>query len=207
MDDANVLGTDMSDAPAREPVRFLVFSASLRAGSLNSRLARLAAEVIEAEGGEVDLAAMREFDCPSYDGDVQDRDGFPAGATELRRRLELCDGFVISSPEYNASLPGVLKNAIDWVSRMKDQPFAGKPVALQSAATGLLGGARMQYHLRQSLTSVDAVLFGRPEVIVTLSAKKFDEKTLELTDQPTKDMVKLQLETYAKFLRRWLGKN
>ena len=80
-------------------------------------------------------------------------------------------------------------------------------MAIQSCAGGILGGSRMQYHLRQSLTSVDAVLFGRPEVIVTLSAKKFDEKTLELTDQPTKDMVKLQLETYAKFLRRWLGKN
>jgi chromate reductase len=95
-----------------------------------------------------------------------------------------------------------LKNAIDWASRMKDQPFAGKPVALQSAATGLLGGSRMQYHLRQSLTSIDALMFPKPEVIVAFAAKKFDEKTLELTDQPTRDMIKLQLEAFEKFARR-----
>jgi chromate reductase, NAD(P)H dehydrogenase (quinone) len=84
----------------------LVFSASLRAGSLNTRLANLAAATIEANDGDVDLASMRDFDASSYDNDVQDRDGFPAGAEEFRRRLEACDGFVISSPEYNASLPG-----------------------------------------------------------------------------------------------------
>ena len=75
-------------------------------------------------------------------------------------------------------------------------------VAQQTAATGLLGGSRMQYHLRQSLASIEALLFTKPEVIVTFAAKKFDEKTLELTDQPTRDMVKLQLEAFAKFLRR-----
>src|SRR5262249_48104637 len=85
--------------------------------------------------------------------------------------------------EYNWSIPGGLKNAIDWVSRMKDQPFNDKPVVLQSVAGGILGGSRMQYHLRQSLTSVDALLFGRPEMIVTFAAQKFDEKTLELKDQ------------------------
>jgi chromate reductase len=96
---------------------------------------------------------------------------------------------------------------IDWISRVKDQPFEGKPVALQSCAGGLLGGSRMQYHLRQSLASIGAMLFIKPEVFVTMSAKKFDEKTLELTDQPTKDMVKLQLEAYEKFVRRWLQKS
>ncbi len=106
-----------SDGRTREPVRVLVFSASLRAESLNSRLARLAAATVEATGGDVDLASMTEFDAPSYDGDIQTSDGFPAGAEELRRRLELADAFVVASPEYNASIPGALKNAIDWVSR------------------------------------------------------------------------------------------
>ena len=91
------------------------------------------------------------------------------------------------SPEYNWSIPGGLKNAIDWVSRMKEQPFKDKPVALQSAAGGILGGSRMQYHLRQSLLSIDALLFGKPEVIVTFAAQKFDEKTLELKDQTAND--------------------
>ena len=84
---------------------------------------------------------------------------------------------------------------------MKDQPFKDKPVALQSAAGGILGGSRMQYHLRQSLTSVDALLFGRPEVIVTFAAQKFDERTLELKDHTALDMIKLQLAGFEKFIR------
>ena len=112
------------------------------------------------------------------------------------------DGLIIVSPEYNWSIPGGLKNAIDWVSRMKDQPFKDKPVALQSAAGGILGGSRMQYHLRQSLTSVDVILFGRPEVLVTFAAQKFDEKTLELKDQTAIDLIKQQLAAFEKFIRR-----
>jgi chromate reductase, NAD(P)H dehydrogenase (quinone) len=100
----------------REPVRFLVFSASLRAGALNSRLAQLAADAIAANGGEVDLAAMDDFDAPSYDADVQEVEGFPAAAEELRDRIAASDAFVIASPEYNFSMPGSLKNAIDWVT-------------------------------------------------------------------------------------------
>ena len=113
----------ITDPSSREPVSFLVFSVSLRSGSLNGRLAELAAVTIEANGGEVELMSMRDFDAPSYDADVQAEEGFPAGAEELRRRLEACDGFVVASPEYNASMPGLLKNTIDWVSRFKPQPF------------------------------------------------------------------------------------
>src|SRR5579871_1144879 len=100
-----------------EPTRFLVFSASLRAESLNTRLVQLAARVIEEHGGTVDLAAMQDFDCPSYNQDVERQAGIPAGAAEFHRRLEANDAFVIASPEYNASMPGALKTAIDWVSR------------------------------------------------------------------------------------------
>ncbi len=104
----------MNDTAPREPARFLVFSASLRDGSLNTRLADLAATTIEANGGAVDRTSMRDFDCPSYNLEVQDGEGFPAGAEEFRRRLEGCDAFVVSSPEYNTSPPGLLKNLIDW---------------------------------------------------------------------------------------------
>ena len=138
----------MTDAPAREHVRFLVFSGSLRTGSLNTRLAALAADVIERNGGEVDRGAMSEFDCPSYDGDVEERDGCAPGALILRERLNLCDGFVIASPEYNASLPGVLKNAIDWVSRCRPQPFNELHGLLMSASTSMVGGNRGLWALR-----------------------------------------------------------
>jgi NAD(P)H-dependent FMN reductase len=93
---------------ARQPVRLLVFPASLRTDSLNRRLAELAADTIAANGAEGDLAAMAEFVTPAYDEDVQARDGFPEGAEELRDRITASDAFVISSPEYNASMPGML---------------------------------------------------------------------------------------------------
>ena len=113
----------MSGGRLREPIRFLVFSASLRRDSLNTKLADLAATAIEANGGEVHVASMRDFDSPSYDQDVQHDEGFPPGAEEFRRRMEACHGFVVASPEYNASMPGALKNSIDWVSRFQPQPF------------------------------------------------------------------------------------
>jgi chromate reductase len=145
---------------------------------------------------------------PVYNFDEHQAGGVHPIALAWAQAIRSADAVIIVSPEYNWSIPGGLKNAIDWASRLKDkdQPFAGKPVALQSAATGLLGGSRMQYHLRQSLTSIDALIFSRPEVIVTFAAKKFDEKTLELTDQPTRDMIKLQLEAFEKFVRRVAGK-
>lgn len=133
---------------SREPVRYLVFSASLRTDSLNTQLARLAAESIEANGGEVDLASMREFDAPSYDADVQREEGFPSGAEMLQRRLEACDAFVVSSPEYNSSMPGALKNAIDWVSRFDPQPFNEHHGLLLSASPSMVGGNRGLWALR-----------------------------------------------------------
>jgi chromate reductase len=132
----------------RRTVRFLVFSASLRADSLNTRLADLAATCLEANGGTVDRGFMRDFDCPSYNFDVQSGEGFPSGADELRRRLEACDGFVVASPEYNASLPGLLKNAIDWVSRYKPQPFNERHALLLSASPSMVGGNRGLWALR-----------------------------------------------------------
>ena len=99
-------------------------------------------------------------------------------------------------------MPGGLKNAIDWVSRMKEQPFEGKPVAIQSCSQGPLGGARMQYHWRMSMTFLKALIFGTPEVFVGNAASKFDKETLTLTDQGTKDVVKTQLVAFAKFIKR-----
>ncbi len=151
-------GSPGSMAP-REPVRFLVFSASLRAASLNSRLARLAARTIERHGGTVDLASMEDFDAPSYDQDVEQSDGFPPGAAAFRRRLEATDAFVIASPEYNASMPGVLKNTIDWVSRYRPQPFNARHGLLLSASPSMAGGNRGLWALRVPLEHLGARVF------------------------------------------------
>ncbi len=149
----------MSDAGPREPVRFLVFSASLRGDSLNTRLARLAAESIGAGGGEVDLASMRDFDAPSYNDDVERAEGFPAGAHEFRSRLQANDALVIASPEYNASMPGVLKNAIDWASRFRPQPFHERHTLLLSASPSMVGGNRSLWALRVPLEHLGARVY------------------------------------------------
>lgn len=143
----------------REPVRFLVFSASLRAESLNTRLARLAARLIEEHGGTVDAAAMAEFDCPSYNQDAPTLGGIAPGALELRRRLEASDAFVIASPEYNSSMPGLLKNAIDWTSRIRPQPFNGRHALLLSASPSMVGGNRGLWALRMPLEHLGARVY------------------------------------------------
>jgi len=178
----------------------VVICGSLRKGSYNAALARALTGLAPPA---MKLSAAPRFDTmPFYNADLQDAAGFPVEVTTFADAIRAAAGVIIVSPEYNWTIPGALKNAIDWVSRMKDQPFCNKPVALQSAARGVLGGARMQYHLRQCLTSIDAILFGRPEVIVTFADKKFDAKTLELTDPATIDIVRQQLAAFAAFIRR-----
>lgn len=148
----------MSDEE-REPLRLLVFGASLRAESLNTRLAQLAADTIERHGVTVDLASMRDFDAPSFDGDVEAREGMPRGPLALRERLEAANGFVIASPEYNASMPGVLKNAIDWVSRARPQPFNERHGLLLSASPSMVGGNRGLWALRVPLEHLGARIY------------------------------------------------
>lgn len=142
---------ESTQAPDRMPLKVLVFSASHRMSSLNTRLARLAIEALEATDVEVDAATMADFDCVSYDGDLEERHGVPEPAHEFARRIEASDGFIICSPEYNSSMPGVLKNAIDWTSRLKPQPFAGAHCLLMSASPSMVGGNRSLWSLRVPL--------------------------------------------------------
>ena len=132
----------------QEPLRFLVFSASMRRESLNTRLAKLAKLVIEQNGGVVDFASMSEFDCPSFDHDLESKGDPPQGAVELRQRLLANNAFIISSPEYNASMPGHLKNAVDWVSRFRPQPFNERHALLMPASPSMAGGNRGLWSLR-----------------------------------------------------------
>src|ERR687886_1026028 len=143
----------------RRLVRVLIFGASLRRGSLNDRLAALAASVAEQKGGVVDRGQMADFDCPSYDQDVEKEEGIPVGAQRLRERLVTADAFIIASPEYNASMPGVLKNVIDWASRFRPQPFNGKQGLLMSASPSMSGGNRGLWALRVPLEHLGARVY------------------------------------------------
>lgn len=149
----------MDNLTASPNLKVLIFAASLRAESLNRRLAALAARVAEQYGATVDLASMRDFDVPLYDGDVETAQGIPFGAQELRRRLIESDAFIISSPEYNGSMPGVLKNLIDWTSRFRPQPFDSRHGLLLSASPSLAGGNRGLWALRIPFEHLGARIF------------------------------------------------
>jgi chromate reductase, NAD(P)H dehydrogenase (quinone) len=183
-----------------DQLNVLVICGSLRKGSYNAALTRALPALAPPE---MKLVTAPAFDTlPLYNADIQEASGFPGPADALAAAIRAADGVLFVTPEYNWSMPGGLKNAIDWVSRMKDQPFQEKPVAIQSCSTGILGGARMQYHWRMSMTFVKAFIFGTPEVFVSQAQNKFDKDTLELKDQLTKDMVKTHLAAFAKFIVR-----
>ena len=144
---------------ARYPVNVLVFAASLRRRSLNDRLATLASHAVEKAGASVERANMGDFDCPSYDGDAESDGRFPDGARRLNERLLANDAFILVSPEYNASMPGVLKNAIDWVSRIRPQPFTRRQGLLMSASPSMVGGNRGLWSLRVPLEHLGARIY------------------------------------------------
>ncbi|MNX16972.1 FMN-dependent NADPH-azoreductase [compost metagenome] len=156
-----------SDAEAQQEVpmteavrvpRVLAMAGSLRKDSYNKKLIKVGAEALRRAGAEVDLLELNDVAMPPYDGDLEDASGLPPGAAAFKRRLAWADGFLISSPEYNYSIPGTFKNAIDWASRGEEDVFKGKIAALMAASPGGAGGMRMLPHLRQVLTALDVWL-------------------------------------------------
>lgn len=174
---------------------------SLRKGSFNRML--MSASMGLAPEGMAIKEAPAFASMPIYNFDDQ-QTGIPASVTTWADSLRAADAVLFVIPEYNWSIPGGLKNAIDWISRLKEQPLKDKVVAVQSAAGGLLGGARAQLAMRQCLVSLDVVWFGRPEVIVSFAAQKFKDGKLE--DQTAVDMIKQQLAALEKFTRKVTGK-
>jgi chromate reductase len=182
----------------------LVICGSLRKASFNALVARSLPAL--APPGMKLTPSPPIGTMPLYNADVQ-AEGFPAPATALGDAIRAADGVIIVTPEYNYSTPGVLKNAIDWVSRLPDQPFAHKAVALQSASMGPIGGARAQYHLRQTLVFLEAHVFNRPEIFIGTVQDKVDVAKGEITDKVTRDFIKQQLEGFAKFVAHVSGKS
>jgi chromate reductase, NAD(P)H dehydrogenase (quinone) len=164
--------------------RLLAFAASLRRESWNRKLVGLAVELAREAGTEVDVAEFREFDMPLYDADLLAVSGIPAGASELARRVCAADGILLASPEYNFSLPGTLKNAIDWVSRIRPMPLRGKSALLLSASNGQVGGVRGLWQLRIPLEGLGVLVY--PDMYTLPWADKAfgpDGKLIELERQ------------------------
>ena len=173
---------------------------SLRKGSFN-RMVMNALPGLAPEGMQIKEAPPYDG-FPLYNADIQNSSGFPAAVQTLAEAIRAAAGVIICTPEYNFGIPGGLKNAIDWVSRLQNQPFAGKPVALQSAAPGPLGGARVQYDLRRAMVFLDALTLNKPEIFIGNCAQRIDEKTGQITDEATKSLITQQLAAFAKFIER-----
>lgn len=150
-------------------LNLLLIPGALRIGSFNRKLLNEAARAFDGASVTADL------DLPLYNGDVEAAEGVPAKVQALADQIAAADAVVIGAPEYNQSLTGVLKNALDWVSRTPSNPWADKPVALVSAAAGRAGGARGQYALRLALNPFQPRVLPGPEVMVASAAEAFDD--------------------------------
>lgn len=164
----------MATATLPQPLNVLVFAASFRTDSFNQKLAGFAARVARDFGANVHFGSMRDFDVPLYDGDSESAQGIPGGAQALKDRLLASDAFVISSPEYNGSMPGTIKNLIDWTSRFRPQPFDGKHGLLMSASPSLGGGNRGLWALRIPLEHLGSRIF--PDMFSLAMAHKAFER-------------------------------
>lgn len=140
-------------------MKIMLMAASLRKDSVNKKLIHLVDNLLKQQGIACDLADMAEFDMPLYDGDLQDREGIPAGAKQFIARMHAADGLIIASPEYNFSIPGTLKNLIDWVSRAQPMPWTKQNIALMSASPSLVGGNRGLWHTRVPLEACGANVY------------------------------------------------
>jgi len=178
---------------------------SLRKGSYN-RIVMNTLQGYAPEGMRIaEAPSYAEF--PLYNADIQNSTGFPAPVQTMAEAIRAADGVIFVSPEYNYGIPGPLKNAIDWVSRVPNQPFANKPIALISASAGILGGGRMQYDLRRCMIFLDALTMNKPEIFIGTVMQKIDEKTGQIKDEQAVTFIKQQLAAFAKFIVQHGGKN
>ncbi|NJN67146.1 MAG: NAD(P)H-dependent oxidoreductase [Chloroflexaceae bacterium] len=178
-------------------IRMLGISGSLRAGSYNTALLRAATELLP-EGMTLDIYNLAPI--PLYNEDIRAQ-GDPASVQEFRTRIADADALVIATPEYNYSIPGVLKNAIDWASRPPTPPLPGKPVAIMGASPGGFGTVRSQMHLKYLCADLNMYPLNRPNVLVSHCQEKFDPAG-RLVDEETSEMIRKMLVALAGWVRR-----
>lgn len=180
-----------------QQTNILGFAGSLRKGSYNRALLRAAFELVPAN---VNLEIFELEGIPPFNQDLELMP--PVKVKEFKQKIKEADALLIVTPEYNYSIPGVLKNAIDWASRpYGDNAFEGKAVAMMSASTGMLGGARAQYHLRHSFVFLDMYPVNGPEIFVAFSSEKFDDKG-RLLDEKTKKLIRELLDNLVAWANK-----
>ena len=180
------------------PFKVLGVSGSLRKDSYNTAALRAVQELAPA-GMTVEIFDIGGF--PLYNDDVRLGAGYPPVVAEFRAKIAASDAVLFASPEYNYSISGVLKNALDWASRPPDQPFNEKPVGIMGVSSGMLGTSRAQYHLRQCMVFLNAYPVNRPEVMINMAKDKFDAQG-RLLDGATRGFVRDMLVSLAAWSRR-----
>ncbi len=179
---------------------FVAMSGSLRKESYNTMALRAAGEVAPQS---IHIEQLTIDGVPFYNQDLYATQ-FPTVVEEMVRKIKQADGVLFVSPEYNYSIPGVLKNTIDMLSRHPQKPFENKAVAIMGASPGLLGTARMQYHFRQVMVFLNAWAVNRPEVMISNAKQKFDEQG-KLTDDKTRDLIRQLLVALADLSDKMKG--
>lgn len=174
-------------------------SGSLRAGSLNTQALQAARHLLPKGAS---LSTINYSGVPLFSGDVLAQ-GIPDAVSDMANTLVEADGVLIASPEYNFSFTGVLKNALDWLSKTSPQPFKGKPVAILSATTGPLGGARSQYDLRKVMGSMEAVVMPKPEIFIGMANTRFQAGVLQ--DEGTAQLLREQMQAFCQWIDQWKG--
>ena len=180
-----------------KPIRILGIAGSLRQGSYNRGALRAATELVP-EGATIEIFELEGI--PGFNQDEEQNP--PEKVVELKRRIREADAILFVTPEYNYSIPGVLKNAIDWASRpYGDSAWNGKPAAIMGASVGAIATARAQYHLRQMMVFLNMFPVNQPEVMIGNAGEKFDEQG-NLTDDTTKDFIRQLIQNLVDWTRR-----
>ena len=175
-------------------MKIIAISGALRRASTNTGLLRALSDVAP-DGVTVEISTLHGI--PLYDGDDEDRDGKPAAVVALDKKIHAADGIVFATPEYNFSVPGVLKNATDWLSR-SGAPLQSRKVGIIGTAAGPLGTGRAQYHLRQNLQGLSAIVMPKPEYFAGLNEEKFDADG-NLTDEDSRKRLRKWFDAYLAF--------
>src|SRR6185369_9668998 len=179
-------------------MKLLVFAGSLRADSCNKKFAREALRLAKELGADGEFIDLKDYPMPVYDGDIETASGIPETVKKLGQKIIAADALIISTPEYNGSIPGIFKNVIDWLSRDRPVSLEGKNLLLLAASPGALGGVRSLWHTRQPLEVVGVHVF--PGMMGLPGAyNAFDEQGRLKEERPAQQLKKL-LEQYLKYI-------
>lgn len=180
-------------------MKLLALSASARQGSFNLALLQLAAAIAEAAGAQVQRTTIRDFALPLYDGDLEAAEGLPPAARAFKEQLAAADGLLLATPEYNAGIPGTLKNLIDWGSRGDTDCYTGKPVLLLAASPSVYGGSRGMWHARVPLEGLGCHV--HPEMYALPSAHEAFDAAGALRDPKRQERLARAVQGYLEFVR------